>query len=322
MGPAPYDLINSGDINVSMDDIVGHDKAKKTLSHALKKAKYPNVFNFLNAGNPDANQSMVMLMGPPGGGKTLLAKAVAAQGGATYISTSGSRFVNGLVGGGANAIRRLRDGIEQAPDDMVVLFIDELDALGSRSGMGGEMGASGSEDLKTINEFLAFTDGVKKIGNKRLLLIGATNRPEALDPAILSRFNQKVEIKELDGKQRAEVLQKQMQQKNLQADQTVDIRALSKRMKDFSGRDIRNLVMNVQEKLESHLAEDEEQLAKYENDENALQSVKLTVSHKDLMEGIREIKRSKRQIDKNGESGEYGGGKQENGGRKMYAITG
>jgi cell division protease FtsH len=261
-------------------------------------------------------------MGAPGGGKTLLAKAVAAQGNATYISTSGSRFVNGLVGGGANAIRRLRDAIEQAPDDMVVLFIDELDALGSRSGMGGEMGASGSEDLKTINEFLAFTDGIKKIGNKRLLLIGATNRPEALDPAILSRFNQKVEIQELNTKQREEVISKQMEQKNLQPDYTVDIHALAKRLKDFSGRDIRNLMINVQEKLESKLAEDEEQLKKYEDNPEALKSVRLEVSHKDLMETAREIKRSKRQIDKNSESGEYGGGKPENGGRKLYTITG
>src|SRR5262249_40315100 len=65
MGPAPYDLINSGDINVSMQDIVGHDKAKQILTHSLKKARFPNVFNYLNEGNPDANQSMVLLMGAP-----------------------------------------------------------------------------------------------------------------------------------------------------------------------------------------------------------------------------------------------------------------
>jgi SpoVK/Ycf46/Vps4 family AAA+-type ATPase len=320
MGPPPYDIINSGDINVRMDDIVGHDDAKKVLTQALRETKYPEFFEHLNQNDPDAGQSSVLLMGPPGGGKTMLAKALASQGGATFISTSGSRFVNGLVGGGANGIRRLRDAVEEAPDDLVVLFIDEMDALGSRTGMtGGEGGASGSEDLKTINEFLAFTDGVKK-SSKHILLVGATNRPEALDPAILSRFNRKLEIREMDRAQRQILIEKQLEQKGLVPDEWVDIYSLSKRTKGFSGRDIKNMIKNVKDTLISRL--DDAELEKLERDEDARKAFRLRPTHKDMIESIREIKRSKRQIDENGDTGAYSGGdKQNNGGRKLYAIT-
>lgn len=307
-GPAPYDLINAGDINVKMDDIVGHEEPKKILTQALKEAKYPELFAYLNEGDPDASQNNVLLMGAPGGGKTMLAKAIAAQGGATFISTSGSRFVTGLVGGGANGIRRLRDAIEEAPDDLVVVFIDEMDALGSRSGMGGEMGASGSEDLKTINEFLAFTDGVKR-SHKRILLIGATNRPEALDPAIRSRFNYKLEISELNQKQRLELIKKQLKQKNLHPDDSVDLKSLARQAKDFSGRDIKNWLKNVKDKLIRNI--DAEELERLEQDEEARKAFKLQPTHKDMIEGIREIKKSKRQIEENEKSGEYSGSDKE-----------
>lgn len=295
MGPAPYDVINSGDINVRMTDVIGHDKAKKVLMQSLQEAKYPQLFDHINGNDPDAAQSTVLLLGDPGSGKTMLAKALASSGGATFISTSGARFVNGLVGGGANAIRRLRDGIEQAPDDLVVVFIDEIDALGSRSGIGAEGGgASGSEDLKTINEFLAFTDGVKK-SSKRVLLVGATNRADALDPAILSRFNYKLEIASLDKKQRYQLIQHQMKQKNMHPDDSVDLDVLSSRTNGFSGRDIRNMMKIIKDRLISNLSTDT--MDKLEQDETTRNAFKLVPSHRDFMYGIREVKKGKRKTE-------------------------
>ena len=284
----PYKIIKASDINTRLDDVVGLEEAKVTLNRVLKKARFPRFNSFLSKNDTDSQTDRVLLMGEPGGGKTMLAKAMAGQGKATFISTSGSQFVNIYVGMGANNMRQLQDAINHATEDLVVVFMDEIDSLGNRESGSGLGGGGAREETQTINQFLALTEGIEK-DKKKVLLIGATNRPEALDPAILSRFHHKIQVGKLTAPQRKLLLEKQMAQKMLKPDKSVDLDEVVKETNGFSGRDIRNVMKLSQEMLIDQLPITE--MEELEKNPPLLKNFKLTLTADVLEQAIHDVKK-------------------------------
>jgi len=293
-GPVPYDLINPGEISIRMQDVVGNEKAKKALMQSLREVKFPKFFDKVNQGDPDAGKNAVLLWGDPGNGKTMLAKALAGEGGATFISTSGARFATGLVGGGANAFRRVWDAAESAPTELVIIAIDEMEAMGTRSGRSAEGGgSSASENTKTVDEYLALTDGIKH-SSKRILIVGMTNHPKDLDPAVLSRFNEKIECKPLKYKERKQLLNSLIEQKNLNPDDTFSLNTLARQTRGLGGRDLRNLMKFVKNQLTNNMRD--EDIAKLEIHPELRESFELRPSHFDFLRGLREAKKVRREL--------------------------
>jgi SpoVK/Ycf46/Vps4 family AAA+-type ATPase len=285
----PYKLVKASDITTRLNDVVGHDHAKGVLSQALEAIKYPKFYKHINQGDKDASNNNVLLMGEPGGGKSMLAEAIAGEGKGTFISTTGSQFVNVYVGMGANNMRQLKAAIEQAPDNLVVVFIDEIDSLGNRSNKGPLDGGGNREETQTINEFLAMTEGVNsKNHNKQVLLIGATNHPDSLDTGILSRFHYKETIGKLNGAQRRLLMEKQLKEKKLDTDKSVDIDALVKQTEGLSGRDLRNVMKLAKQSLLRQLPQSEKE--RLNDDAKALKDFRLKVTQDDLETALKEVK--------------------------------
>ena len=184
---------------VSFGDVAGVDEAEAELVEVVDFLKHPEEYGRLGARIPKG----VLLVGPPGTGKTLLAKAVAGEAGVPFFSISGSEFVEMFVGVGAARVRDLfAQAGEQAP---AIIFIDELDALGRARGAGGMAGGH-DESEQTLNQLLAEIDGFdSSVG---LIILGATNRPDILDPALLrpGRFDRQVLVDRPDRRGRLDIL--------------------------------------------------------------------------------------------------------------------
>lgn len=223
---------------VTFEDIAGIDEAKKEVMEIVEMIKSPAKFLKLGAKLPRG----IMISGPPGCGKTMLAKAVAAEAKAPFISVSGSEFIEKYVGTGAARIRDLFNEARRRAAESesgVIIFIDEIDSLGKRAleTSGGE-----KEYTQTINQFLALMDGFKP--KEEIFVIGATNLPEALDPALMrpGRFNRQIVIPLPDLKGRVEILKVHAGNKPL--DPSVDLKKIARLTPlGFSGADLAN-VMN------------------------------------------------------------------------------
>jgi cell division protease FtsH len=217
---------------VTFADVAGVDEAKEELAEIVNFLKDPKVYGRLGGRPPKG----VLLVGPPGTGKTLLARAVAGEAAVPFFSISGSEFVEMFVGVGA---ARVRDLFEQARQHApAIIFIDELDALGRARGPF----AGGGQDEKdqTLNQLLAELDGFDpSVG---LVLLGATNRPEILDPALLraGRFDRQVLVDRPDKRGREEILAVHLQKSKLAAD--VNPEQIAALTPGFTGADLANLV--------------------------------------------------------------------------------
>ncbi len=217
---------------VTFDDVAGVDEAKEELQEIIEFLKHPKKFQALGAKIPRG----VLLVGPPGSGKTLLAKAVAGEAGVPFFSISGSEFVEMFVGVGASRVRDLFDQAKKNAPCLV--FIDEIDAVGRQRGAG--LGGGHDEREQTLNQLLVEMDGFDP--NAGIIVIAATNRPDILDPALLrpGRFDRRIVVDNPDTKGRKAILEVHLRGKPLAEDVNVDV--LAKRTPGFSGADLANLV--------------------------------------------------------------------------------
>jgi len=225
-------LVADGSIKLTFADVAGCDEAKLELSEVVDFLKSPERFHALGARIPHG----VLLVGPPGSGKTLLAKAAAGEARVPYFSISGSDFVEMFVGVGA---ARVRDLFEQAKKAApCIVFIDEIDAVGRRRGL--NVGGGNDEREQTLNQLLVEMDGFES--KHDIIILAATNRPDVLDPALLrpGRFDRQVVVDAPDVKGREQILRIHARKKPL--DPTVDLHTVAKRTPGMVGADLENLL--------------------------------------------------------------------------------
>ncbi len=225
-------LMSESQKKVTFQDVAGCDEAKFELEEIIQFLKDPKKFTKLGGRIPKG----VLLVGSPGTGKTLLAKAVAGEAGVPFFSISGSDFVEMFVGVGASRVRDLfEQGKKQAP---CIIFIDEIDAVGRHRGAG--LGGGHDEREQTLNQLLVEMDGFES--NEGVIIMAATNRPDVLDPALLrpGRFDRRVVVPRPDVKGREDIL-KVHTKKTIVAPQ-VDLSVIARGTPGFSGADLENLV--------------------------------------------------------------------------------
>jgi cell division protease FtsH len=225
-------LLSDQQAKVTFDDVAGIDEAKEELGEIVEFLSDPKKFTRLGGRIPKG----VLLMGSPGTGKTLLARAIAGEAGVPFFSISGSDFVEMFVGVGASRVRDLFvQGKKNAP---CIIFIDEIDAVGRHRGAG--LGGGHDEREQTLNQLLVEMDGFES--NEGVILISATNRPDVLDPALMrpGRFDRQVVVPLPDIKGREKILQVHMKKSPIADD--VNTTTLAKGTPGFSGADLENLV--------------------------------------------------------------------------------
>jgi len=231
-GKSKAKLLSENHNKVTFADVAGIDEAKDELEEIIHFLKDPKKFTKLGGRIPKG----VLLMGSPGTGKTLLARAIAGEAGVPFFSISGSDFVEMFVGVGASRVRDLfEQGKKHAP---CIIFIDEIDAVGRHRGAG--LGGGHDEREQTLNQLLVEMDGFES--NEGVILIAATNRPDVLDPALLrpGRFDRRIVVPRPDVKGREGILKVHTRKTPLAPE--VDLDAIARGTPGFCGADLENLV--------------------------------------------------------------------------------
>ena len=217
---------------IKFDDVAGEDEAKENLTEVVNYLHDPSKYQEIGASMPKG----ILLVGPPGTGKTMLAKAVAGEANVPFFSMSGSEFVEMFVGMGASKVRDLfKQAKEKAP---CIVFIDEIDAIGQKRS-GGQYGGN-DEREQTLNQLLTEMDGFE--GNNGVIILAATNRPESLDPALTrpGRFDRRVPVELPDLKGREAILQ--VHAKKIKVAEDVDFNKVARTASGASGAELANIV--------------------------------------------------------------------------------
>ena len=232
-GKSRAKIVNPTDKNrVTFDDVAGVDEEKEELEEIVEFLKNPKKFTDMGARIPKG----VLLVGNPGTGKTLLAKAVAGEAGVPFFTISGSDFVEMFVGVGASRVRDLfEEAKRKAP---CIVFIDEIDAVGRQRGAG--LGGGHDEREQTLNQLLVEMDGFA--ANEGVIVLAATNRPDVLDKALLrpGRFDRQIVVSSPDVKAREQILEVHSRKKKFGPD--VDLKIIAKNTSGFSGADLENVL--------------------------------------------------------------------------------
>jgi cell division protease FtsH len=231
-GRARARLMTGDTPTVTFDDVAGVEEAKQELSEVVEFLREPEKFIALGARIPKG----VLMVGPPGCGKTLMARAIAGEAGVPFFSISGSEFVEMFVGVGASRVRDLFDQAKK--HSPCIVFVDEIDAVGRQRGAG--LGGGHDEREQTLNQILVEMDGFDTDTN--VIVVAATNRPDILDPALMrpGRFDRQVVIDRPDMRGRRAILEVHTRGKPLASD--VDLDAIAKQTPGFSGADLENLI--------------------------------------------------------------------------------
>jgi cell division protease FtsH len=219
-------------IRVKFDEVAGVDAAKQDLLEVIDYLKHPQKYTRIGARMPHG----ILMMGPPGSGKTLLAKATAGEAEVPFFSVSGSEFIEMFVGVGASRVRDMfRQARAEAP---ALIFIDEIDSIGRVRGTG--LGGGNDEREQTLNQILSEMDGFEP--EEAVVVLAATNRPDVLDPALLrpGRFDRKITLDLPHSAARLKILQVHTRKTPLASD--VDLEQIAARTVGFSGADLQNLV--------------------------------------------------------------------------------
>ena len=233
MGKANAKVYVESKQGIRFADVAGEDEAKENLQEIVNYLHDPKQYEEIGASMPKG----ILLVGPPGTGKTMLAKAVAGESNVPFFSISGSEFVEMFVGMGASKVRDLfKQAKEKAP---CIVFIDEIDAIGQKRSAGSGMGGN-DEREQTLNQLLTEMDGFE--GNTGVIILAATNRPESLDPALTrpGRFDRRVPVELPDLKGREEILK--VHAKKIKLDGEVDFNTVARMASGASGAELANIV--------------------------------------------------------------------------------
>ena len=231
MGKSNAKVYVKSAVGIRFDDVAGEDEAKENLTEIVNYLHDPSKYQEIGASMPKG----VLLVGPPGTGKTMLAKAVAGEANVPFFSMSGSEFVEMFVGMGASKVRDLfKQAKEKAP---CIVFIDEIDAIGKKRD--GQIGGN-DEREQTLNQLLTEMDGFE--GNTGVIILAATNRPESLDPALTrpGRFDRRVPVELPDLKGREEILK--VHAKKIKVAEDVDFNKVARMASGASGAELANIV--------------------------------------------------------------------------------
>ena len=231
MGKSNAKIYVKSSEGIKFSDVAGEDEAKENLTEIVEYLHNPEKYKEIGASMPKG----ILLVGPPGTGKTMLAKAVAGEANVPFFSISGSEFVEMFVGMGASKVRDLfKQAKEKAP---CIVFIDEIDAIGKKRD--GQFGGN-DEREQTLNQLLTEMDGFE--GNAGVIILAATNRPEALDPALLrpGRFDRRVPVELPDLKGREEILK--VHAKKVKLSEQIDFNKVARMASGASGAELANIV--------------------------------------------------------------------------------
>lgn len=280
--------LDTSQIYETFNDVVGLDEAKEVLNSAIEELRYPNMYAHFYQNNPNALQNTMLLHGPPGNGKTMLARAMAKeleeQVGAkvSFLTTTGEQLTSKYMNHSSELIRDLGAAIDNDPNDFVVLFIDEIDALGQRTQV--QQGVDTDNNAR-ITSLLNIIQGIQQ-RNKRVLIMTATNKKENVDEAILDRMRHQIKIDKPTTEQRQQQIENHFRKLfiTLQLEKPDQWDSILQASSGFNGRGINNVLINLQQKLIKQLSE--EQQKALERDPNLLKTWKLTLSENELITAL------------------------------------